>query len=219
MARTAIVRWPAITSLGIGVPGLYDPVPDRRGSWSTARAPGRTGRSTAPVQAAPGVPVVLINDARAFGLAELRLGAGRAATRSMVGLTLGTGVGGVIADRWARPSGPRRHGRRDRASDDRPRRAAVRLRQPRLPGSVRPRRPDRGRLRHRDRGGGSRRGTSRRRAGTGRAGPGRALPRHRDRQHDHGRSRRIVSSSAAGSRLRRICCSRRSAKSSADAST
>jgi glucokinase len=42
------------------------------------------------------VPVALINDARAFGLAELRLGAGRGAS-SLVGLTLGTGVGGVIA--------------------------------------------------------------------------------------------------------------------------
>jgi glucokinase len=38
----------------------------------------------------------MINDARAFGLAELRLGAGRGA-RSMVGFTLGTGIGGVIA--------------------------------------------------------------------------------------------------------------------------
>ena len=38
----------------------------------------------------------MINDARAFGLAELRLGAGRGA-RAMIGFTLGTGVGGVIA--------------------------------------------------------------------------------------------------------------------------
>jgi glucokinase len=49
-----------------------------------------------PVQATLGIPVALINDARAFGLAELRLGAGRGAS-AMVGLTLGTGVGGVIA--------------------------------------------------------------------------------------------------------------------------
>ena len=41
------------------------------------------------------MPTFLINDARAFGLAELRLGAGKGAT-SMVGLTLGTGVGGVV---------------------------------------------------------------------------------------------------------------------------
>jgi len=43
-----------------------------------------------------GLPARLVNDARAFGLAELRLGAGRGAT-SMVGLTLGTGIGGVVA--------------------------------------------------------------------------------------------------------------------------
>jgi glucokinase len=41
------------------------------------------------------LPVTLINDARAFGLAELRLGAGRGC-RTMVGLTLGSGVGGVV---------------------------------------------------------------------------------------------------------------------------
>jgi len=49
-----------------------------------------------PVAEALDLPAVLINDARAFGLAELRLGAGRGA-RAMVGLTLGTGVGGVLA--------------------------------------------------------------------------------------------------------------------------
>jgi len=49
-----------------------------------------------PVGALLGLPAFLINDARAFGLAELRLGAGRGAS-SMIGLTLGTGVGGVVA--------------------------------------------------------------------------------------------------------------------------
>ena len=51
-----------------------------------------------PGRSAPrsGCPSPLINDARAFGLAELRLGAGRGAS-SLVGLTLGTGIGGVIA--------------------------------------------------------------------------------------------------------------------------
>jgi glucokinase len=48
------------------------------------------------VAEAIGLPAALINDARAFGLAELRLGAARGA-RSMIGLSLGTGVGGVIA--------------------------------------------------------------------------------------------------------------------------
>lgn len=92
----ALARWPGIGSVGIGVPGLYDPA-----SGSTrflVNMPGDwAGRPVAPpVAAALGLPVALINDARAFGLAELRLGAGRGAT-SMVGLTLGTGVGGVIA--------------------------------------------------------------------------------------------------------------------------
>jgi glucokinase len=59
------------------------------GSWAGVEVAG-------PVSAALGLPVALDNDARAFGLAELRLGAARGAT-SMVGLTLGTGVGGVVA--------------------------------------------------------------------------------------------------------------------------
>ena len=88
--------WPGITSAGVGLPGLYDPaagtsrfLPNLPGEWA--------GRPIAgPVSARLGVPVFLINDARAFGLAELRLGAGRGAS-SMVGFTLGTGIGGVIA--------------------------------------------------------------------------------------------------------------------------
>jgi glucokinase len=96
LGRAALERWPDIVSAGIGIPGLYDPVTgsarflvNMPGEWS--------GRAVAgPVEGMLGVPVSLINDARAFGLAELRLGAGRGAS-SLVGLTLGTGVGGVIA--------------------------------------------------------------------------------------------------------------------------
>ena len=95
IVRAALARWPDIASVGIGVPGLYDPATGETrflvnlpGGWHGVPV-------AAPVAAATGVPVSLINDARAFGLAELRLGAGRGA-RSMVGLTLGTGVGGVI---------------------------------------------------------------------------------------------------------------------------
>jgi glucokinase len=96
IGQGALERWPGIVSVGIGIPGLYDPVAgsarflvNMPREWS--------GRAVAgPVEAVLGVPVTLINDARAFGLAELRLGAGRGAA-SLVGLTLGTGVGGVIA--------------------------------------------------------------------------------------------------------------------------
>jgi len=96
IGRTERERRPAIGTLGVGVPGLYDPatgsarflvnMPDH---WS--------GQPIAPpLEADLSIPVALINDARAFGLAELRLGAGRG-TSALVGLTLGTGIGGVIA--------------------------------------------------------------------------------------------------------------------------
>lgn len=94
--RAAMKAWPGVASVGIGIPGLYDPVAgtirmlvNMPGAWLD-RPVGP------PVGSALGVPWAMINDARAFGLAELRLGAARGA-RSMVGLTLGTGVGGVIA--------------------------------------------------------------------------------------------------------------------------
>jgi glucokinase len=96
VGRVAIERWPAIASIGVGVPGRYDPAAgttrflvNMPSSWAD--------QPVAPtLQGSLGIPAALVNDARAFGLAELRLGAGRGAS-SMVGLTLGTGVGGVIA--------------------------------------------------------------------------------------------------------------------------
>ena len=96
VAEVALARWPDVGTVGVGVPGIYDPAAGATvflvnlpGDWDgvpvAAAVAGRLGR-----------PVALINDARAFGLAELRLGAGRGAS-SIVGLTLGTGIGGVIA--------------------------------------------------------------------------------------------------------------------------
>jgi glucokinase len=85
-----------IRSIGIGIPGLYEPdlgttlfFVNMPGDWKGVALAG-------PVADATGLPTALINDARAFGHAELRMGAGRGC-RTMVGLTLGTGVGGVIA--------------------------------------------------------------------------------------------------------------------------
>lgn len=85
-----------IVSIGIGVPGLYDPVAGVTRFLVNVPGPWAGHPVAGPVSAAARVPAFLINDARAFGLAELRLGAGRGAS-SMVGLTLGTGVGGVLA--------------------------------------------------------------------------------------------------------------------------
>jgi glucokinase len=95
VARQAIEQWPEVATVGIGVPGLYDPesgatrmLPNFPGDWDGVPVAAAIGRALA-------LPTHLINDARAFGLAELRLGAGRGAS-TMVGITLGTGVGGVI---------------------------------------------------------------------------------------------------------------------------
>ena len=94
--RSALGRWPTIMSIGIGVPGLYDPASGTTRFLVNMPGDWKDRPVAAPVSASLGLPCALINDARAFGLAELRLGAARGAD-SMVGLTLGTGVGGVIA--------------------------------------------------------------------------------------------------------------------------
>jgi glucokinase len=94
-ARAAQAAWPGIESVGVGVPGLYDPATGATRFLVNLPGGWRGVPVAAPLSAALGLPVALINDARAFGLAELRLGAARGAS-SMVGLTLGTGVGGVI---------------------------------------------------------------------------------------------------------------------------
>lgn len=95
MAVETIAAWGPVASIGIGVPGLYDPVTGCARFLVNVPGPWAGLPVAGPVAEAAGVPAFLINDARAFGLAELRLGAGRGAS-SMVGLTLGTGVGGVI---------------------------------------------------------------------------------------------------------------------------
>ena len=78
-----------------GSPGLYDAergtttfLPNLPPEWNDLPV-------TRPLGERIGAPVALINDARAFGLAELHLGAGRGC-RTMAGLALGTGVGGVV---------------------------------------------------------------------------------------------------------------------------
>jgi glucokinase len=91
----AIAQSPGVTTVGVGIPGLYDPRAGTVRFLVNFSGPWAGKPVVAPVSQALGLPVALINDARAFGLAELRLGAGRGAN-SMIGFTLGTGVGGVI---------------------------------------------------------------------------------------------------------------------------
>ena len=79
---------------GMGTPGLSDAdgvveiFTNLPGQWRGVRLRDR-------LEAGLGLPATLINDARAFTLAEGRLGAGRGA-RVLVAVTLGTGIGGGI---------------------------------------------------------------------------------------------------------------------------
>jgi len=84
-----------IRAVGVGTPGLFDPetgvvrlFTNLPGQWIGVPLLDRLTDGL-------DVPVTLINDARAFTLAEGTLGAGRGAA-VMAGLTLGTGVGGGI---------------------------------------------------------------------------------------------------------------------------
>jgi glucokinase len=96
-ARLAAEHGP-VAAAGAGVPGLFDEgsgrtlfLPNLPAAWN-GREFGR------PLAGRLGVPTVLINDARAFTLAESRMGAA-AGCSTVVCLTLGTGVGGgVVVD-------------------------------------------------------------------------------------------------------------------------
>jgi len=84
-----------VAAIGIGVPGVYDPasgvvrfLPNLPTTWPDVPLGAEIVRRL-------GRPTVLINDARAFCLAEATFGAGRGA-RTVVGLTLGTGIGGGV---------------------------------------------------------------------------------------------------------------------------
>jgi glucokinase len=94
-AAAAAADWSPIASVGLGIPGRYDAAggrvtltPNIPVRWAGTRVVER-------LETVVHVPVHLVNDARAFTLAELRLGAGRGA-QTLVGMTLGTGVGGGI---------------------------------------------------------------------------------------------------------------------------
>jgi glucokinase len=95
--RLATEHGPVVAA-GAGVPGLFDEdsgrivfLPNLPAAWN-GRELGR------PLVGRLGVTTVLINDARAFTLAESRMGAA-AGCSTVVCLTLGTGVGGgVVVD-------------------------------------------------------------------------------------------------------------------------
>ena len=94
-ARSALALHGPVDTVGLGVPGLFDPAegtiqlfPNLPGPWTSRPMRG-------PVAEGVGQDVHLVNDARAFSLAESLLGAGQGCA-TVVCLTLGTGVGGGI---------------------------------------------------------------------------------------------------------------------------
>jgi glucokinase len=93
--RQAIAAGGPISTAGVGVPGIYDEAEGSIRFFTNLPGPWAGHAMAAPLSAALGVPVRLINDARAFTLAEARVGAGQGCA-ALIGVTLGTGVGGGI---------------------------------------------------------------------------------------------------------------------------
>ncbi len=83
-----------VDRLGVGMPGPLDL--ERGRTVFLANLPGwEDAPVVEPLEGRLGLPVGLINDARAFTLAELELGAGRGCEQ-LVGFTVGTGIGGGV---------------------------------------------------------------------------------------------------------------------------
>jgi glucokinase len=83
--------------VGLGMPGPLDL--ERGRTVFLGNFPGWEDYAVVePLERDLGLPVALINDARAFTLAELELGAGRGCS-TLIAFTLGTGIGGgVVVD-------------------------------------------------------------------------------------------------------------------------
>jgi glucokinase len=97
-----------VAAAGVGVPGLFDEATGRTLLLPNLPAAWNGYRLRGPLADRLGVPTALINDARAFALAESRLGAA-AGCSTVVCLTLGTGVGGGVVIDGRLRFGP--HGR------------------------------------------------------------------------------------------------------------
>lgn len=84
-----------VTAVGIGVPGMVDMATGVTGDLPNL--PGRwTGVPVGPeIRAATGLPVALINDGKAFAVAEHRLGAAAGAETALLA-AVGTGIGGAV---------------------------------------------------------------------------------------------------------------------------
>ncbi len=94
-ARDALAEAGPVDAVGLAVPGLFDAatgvielLPNLPGPWRGVPAPRILADAL-------GVPAAIINDARAFTLAESRLGAA-AGCATVAAYVLGTGIGGGL---------------------------------------------------------------------------------------------------------------------------
>jgi glucokinase len=93
-ARQAGIDWSAIAGVGVGAPGPIDP--ESGMVYNPPNLPGWDEIALGPrLSEALGVPVYLENDVNLGTLGEYALGAGRE-TKDMVGIFVGTGVGGGL---------------------------------------------------------------------------------------------------------------------------
>lgn len=97
-----------VRAAGVGVPGLFDEGSGRIALFTNLPSAWSGHEFREPLADLLGLRTVLINDARAFTLAESRMGAA-AGCSTVVCLTLGTGVGGGVVIDGRLRFGP--HGR------------------------------------------------------------------------------------------------------------
>jgi glucokinase len=96
VGREAVERHGPIEGAGTGVPGVLDHERGRALFLPNLPGPWADTPLVQPLAKALGAPVSLINDARAFTLGELRLGAGRGC-KDILCVGIGTGIGGGVA--------------------------------------------------------------------------------------------------------------------------
>ena len=95
VGRATIEETGPVDGAGLGVPGLFEADTGEIVLFPNLPGPWRGHSLRDPIGEAIGLPIALINDARAFVLAEGTVGAGRG-HHTLIGLTLGTGIGGGI---------------------------------------------------------------------------------------------------------------------------
>lgn len=91
-AENAVIQ---ITGIGIGVPGEVDMETGITGDLPNLPGRWRNVPVGPAIADASGLPVGMINDAKAFALAEYRLGAAAGADTALC-VTVGTGIGGAV---------------------------------------------------------------------------------------------------------------------------